>query len=52
MKTVAGLTLLPPLSAEVERELLPLIVRGREAQQRLVDEQLSEGERRRLRRLV
>ena len=52
MKTVAGLTLLPPLSAEAERELLPLIARGRDAQQRLATEDLTESERRRLRRHV
>ena len=52
MKTVAGLTLLPPLSAEAEREILPLIARGRDAQQRLASEHLAESERRRLRRHV
>jgi len=49
---VGGLVILPPLSAERERELLPVIARGREARRRLDTKGLDAVERRRLRRLT
>jgi len=50
--TVAGLRVLAPLSADAERELLPLIARGRSASERLLDPTATPNERRRLRRHI
>lgn len=52
MSTVAGLALRPPLTPEEERELLPKIARGREANVALASGELSGSDRRRLRRHV
>jgi RNA polymerase sigma factor (sigma-70 family) len=50
VSTVGGLSLLPPLSAVEERELLPKIARGRLAQHRLRESDVISAERRRLQR--
>jgi RNA polymerase sigma factor (sigma-70 family) len=52
VSTVAGLQVRAPLTPAEERELLPTIMRGREAAQRLSESSLTPAERRRLRRHV
>ena len=52
MSTVAGLRLLPPLTVEQERELLPKIARGRDAAAQLAAGSLNAADARRLRRYV